>query len=151
MKSILILIALLCSKFVCAADNYSDISTTRYVAGGILSIYPGFGIGHAVQGRYTDKGWIFTTGEAISTAVVISGLIDCGTSTVISSSKECSGKDKMLVGTVGFLGFKIWEIFDAWVIPHSNNKSSSKKSADKFLAFSIPSENGLSVSVKYTF
>ena len=151
MKSILILIVLLCSKFIYAADNYSDISTTRYVAGGILSIYPGFGIGHAVQGRYADKGWIFTTGEVISAAVVISGLIDCGSSTVISSGKECSGKDKMSVGTVGFLVFKSWEIFDAWVIPHSNNKSSSKNSADKFFVMTAPLENGWELSVRYLF
>ena len=151
MKSVLILMVILCSKFVNASEDYSNISTTRYVTGGILSIYPGFGIGHAVQGRYTDKGWIFTTGEAISATVAIVGLGQCGITSGITSSNQCSGNSMILAGTVEFLGFKIWEIVDAWIIPKTKNQSSLVNLSGKFVSVAIPSEDGLSVGVKYIF
>lgn len=41
-----------------------EISTVSYVVGGVLGTYPvGLGIGHAIQGRWSQKGWIFTAGE----------------------------------------------------------------------------------------
>ena len=41
-----------------------EISQTRYIIGGILGTYPiGLGVGHAVQGRWSQMGWIFTAGE----------------------------------------------------------------------------------------
>lgn len=55
-----------------------EVSTPRYIIGGILGTYPiGFGIGHAIQGRYSDRGWIFTATEAASLAVVIAGVGEC--------------------------------------------------------------------------
>src|SRR5205085_907677 len=52
-----------------------EISDTRYVLGGVIGTYPiGLGLGHAIQGRYMDRGWIFTVGELGSLAVVLAGL-----------------------------------------------------------------------------
>ena len=49
------------------ADKTEGISPFRYVAGGILSILPGFGLGHAIQGRwFNDYGWVFTVGQTIA-------------------------------------------------------------------------------------
>lgn len=150
MKSILILMALLCSKYSFAIDS-SNISTTRYVTGGILSIYPGFGIGHAVQGRWAEKGWIFTTGESISATIAVIGLGECGISSGISSGRDCSGKDKILVGTVGFIGFKIWEIVDAWILSKAMNNSLNRSSGTRFLVMPMPNQTGVSVGLNYSF
>ena len=49
-----------------SSTNLTTVSKTNYYAGGALSILPGFGIGHAVQGRWREKGWIFTAGEVVS-------------------------------------------------------------------------------------
>src|SRR5262245_38862858 len=37
-----------------------EIDAGSAVAGGAIGTFFGFGIGHAVQGRYSDMGWIFT-------------------------------------------------------------------------------------------
>ena len=36
------------------------VSNARYYGGAIPGSILGFGIGHAIQGRYKEKGWIFT-------------------------------------------------------------------------------------------
>ena len=51
-----------------SSTNIKEVSETNYYLGGVLGVLPGFGIGHAVQGRWKDKGWIFTAGE-LTTAI----------------------------------------------------------------------------------
>src|SRR5687767_14647149 len=40
-----------------------EISDGEHAAGAIASIFIGFGSGQAIQGRWSDKGWIFTLGD----------------------------------------------------------------------------------------
>ena len=50
-------------------DNTTDITSVRYVLGGVIGTTIGLGIGHAVQGRWQKGyGWFFTI-AAIVTAV----------------------------------------------------------------------------------
>lgn len=106
-----------------------EISQASYIVGGILGIWPGLGIGHAVQSRYSDKGWIFTVGELGSIAIMaigISNSINGTTCTVGSASSTCTlssaGYTELVIGYLGFLGFKIWEIVDVWVGPPELNR-----------------------------
>ncbi len=103
--------------------SVGEISSTAYIVGGLLSIYPGFGIGHAAQGRFSDKGWIFTAGELGSLALVVAGASDCwsDTSSSAHSDHTCNGGDAIVLGLVGYIGFHIWEIVDAWVAPSQIN------------------------------
>lgn len=97
------------------------ISTERYVIGGILGTYPfGLGIGHAVQGRYLEKGWVFTVGQLASGAVMIAGLSNC----VWSTMARANGCDNGLfaLGVAGYVGFRIWEIIDVWAVPPEQNR-----------------------------
>lgn len=97
-----------------------EISQTRYIVGGILATYPlGFGIGHAVQGRYSDKGWIFTAGELASIAVMFAGFGDCSYSS--NRYESCSG-GLVVLGAFAFVGFRIWEAIDAWAVPPEHNR-----------------------------
>lgn len=99
-----------------------EISTPRYVTGGILGTYPiGFGVGHAIQGRWDQRGWIFTAGEFGSLAIAVSGLVGCMDKTF--ESNKCSDLESTLIvtGLVGFVGFRIWEIVDVWAAPPSHN------------------------------
>ena len=89
-----------------------DLSRTRYAIGGVLGTYPGFGIGHTVQGRWRESGLIFTVGEVGYIIVPFAGLSKC-----VGDSFYGRGKcDSQLIdiGAVGYLGFKIWEIVDVW-------------------------------------
>lgn len=103
-----------------------EISTVRYVTGGLLGTYPvGLGIGHAIQGRYRDTGYIFTAGELASAGVVIVGALGCLSRPDTSNGTwECSNVDEFLIvgGIVSYIGFRIWEIVDVWAVPPFHNK-----------------------------
>ena len=100
------------------------VGDAQYIIGGILGTYPGFGIGHAVQGRYSDKGWIFTVGELGAVVLMVAGAADCFSSTNYdSNNNNCnSGSGTLLVGVLGYVGLHIWEIVDVWWGPHEQNE-----------------------------
>src|SRR5262245_39925319 len=50
------------------------LSTPRYVAGGLVGSFYGFGIGHAIQGRWLEGGWKYTAGDALAGTAVLFGL-----------------------------------------------------------------------------
>jgi hypothetical protein len=140
-----------------------EISTARYITGGILGTYPfGLGIGHAIQGRWSEDGQIFTFGELASVGVVIGGALSC----LYKSGDEdwsCSSFEQTLIvlGALGFIGLRIWEIVDVWAVPPSHNSKfnklkkyineskQTKASLDLVPVFS-PSM-GQGVGFKYTF
>lgn len=92
------------------------VPTGKYITGGVLGSTIGFGIGHAVQGRYGDKGWIFTAGEAAGLTAMVAGLASCKDETQSDGSKEkkCSQDGLIGLGAAALIGFHIWEIVDAW-------------------------------------
>lgn len=84
-----------------------EYSTPRYITGGILSFYPGFGVGHAVQGRWLDRGWIYTASEAVivgATAVGCRG----------SKYDQDAGGGCVLSGALVFFIARTLEMVDAW-------------------------------------
>lgn len=100
-----------------ASQEVEKISPFRYGIGGVLGIYPGFGLGHAVQGRWLERGWMMTAGELVSGVVALHGAVTCGTVALLSSSKQSSGCDRAAVGAFSFLAFRIWETIDVWATP----------------------------------
>ena len=97
------------------------ITPFRYVAGGALSIFPGFGAGHAVQGRWwRDYGWVFTAGQAITFA----GINEYDSRICFSSSDQddyddCQAENdrKLNVQSYWITAFallKIGEVIHAW-------------------------------------
>jgi hypothetical protein len=106
-----------------------EISTTRYVIGGVLGTYPiGFGVGHAIQGRWSEQGWIYTAGELGSLGVLIIGAAGCLNDELengINRKDDCKGFNEAMIitGAIGFIGFRIWEIVDVWAgVPRHNRK-----------------------------
>jgi hypothetical protein len=92
------------------------------IAGGLLSIYPGFGIGQAVEGRYREIGYIFTVGELAAYGGAIGSvisLIDC-------ANENChndNGALLLLTGSaLAYAGLHIWEIVDAFTAPSEHNR-----------------------------
>lgn len=107
-----------------------EISDTKYIVGGILGTYPlGFGIGHAIQGTWSYRGWIFTVSELTSLAVLISGLSSCDWD-FDEDEDLCSGgaSTAVTVGLFSFIGFRIWEIVDVWAgVPKYRRKQNELK------------------------
>ena len=137
-----------------------EISTERYIIGGVVGTYPlGLGIGHAIQGRYSDSGYIFTIGELGSLAVLVAGVADCDDDWWDSDedNDDCDG-GLVLLGAAGFVGFRIWEIIDLWATPPGHNRRVREIKIRQGIArgewdgFIIPSRDGGAMAgLKYTF
>jgi len=108
------------------------IGTGRAIVGGVVGTIYGFGIGHTVQGRWLDKGWIFTVGETASMIALLMGVVQAfegcdgyyaGDQYVDSCADDGDNHAGayLVGGLVGFVGFRIWEIVDAWVGPKQHN------------------------------
>jgi hypothetical protein len=101
-----------------------EISEGAHVGGAAASIFLGFGVGQAVQGRYGETGWIFTVGEIASITALFIGvgqaLDDC-----FDSDARCNddkGEGLIIGGLVGLLAFRVWEVVDAVGGPSKHNR-----------------------------
>jgi hypothetical protein len=93
-----------------------EIDSGAHIAGGLVGAFFGLGIGHAVQGRFGEKGWIFLVGEVGSMIVLVSAFASCVDEL---SCERQSGW--ILAGFAGLVGFRIWELIDVWVGPATHN------------------------------
>lgn len=101
-----------------------EISGGAQVGGAILGLFIGFGSGQAVQGRWSDRGWIFTLGEAASIAMMISSVDDW--------EDDCSGFENDTCGDApngtfilayfALLTFRLWGTLDAAIVPTGHNR-----------------------------
>lgn len=120
-----------------------EMDMRDYILGGVLGTTVGFGIGHAVQGRYKQKGWLFTVLQVASLGLIIYGLSDCESSSADDESSgdddvfddlvqlprtkrpalaedSCPGAGAAIVGFGTLIGFHVWEIVDVWSKPKRN-------------------------------
>ena len=78
-------------KYMPPPSVHSSLSSdVQNIAGAGLGTVMGFGIGHAFQSRYTQRGWWYTVGEVGVLFIPGAGAV------------------------IGFLGFKVWESWDVW-------------------------------------
>ena len=99
-------------------DSIKSITKEQYIRGGFASIFPGFGMGHHIQERH-KKGSIINASESI---VLTGYLIYFGYVFLYAGDEEKFvfpkhfNKVSLVFGGL-FLGIKIWEIADAWILP----------------------------------
>jgi hypothetical protein len=110
-----------------------EVSSGRHIGGAVLAIYLGFGSGQALQGRWSDTGWIFTLGEVASVATILAqvpALADfCSVaeSDRFPADAQCEARRRhavrwALAGLATYTGFHIWEIADAVTGPQRDNR-----------------------------
>jgi hypothetical protein len=101
-----------------------EISDGAHIGGGIASIFIGFGAGQAIQGRWSDTGWIFTLGESASIALLIAGAIRIADDDIGDNDNddESTGGTMLVGGLIGYFGFRIWDIVDAFGGPPEHNR-----------------------------
>lgn len=127
----LFFLSLLASPLL-GADEVEEISPERYICGGITGTLCGFGIGHAIQGRYKNKGWIFTLSESLAIGTIISGVVVSSLSPELGSTSGHPDARAILtyagvgiglcaLGGVAEAGFRIWEIVDVWWVDHARD------------------------------
>lgn len=108
------------------------ISNGEHLGGGVVSLFFGFGVGQAVQGRWSQKGYIFTFGEAASFGAMIYGMVTlvsaCHGNDDLYYEEYCDRRDErrgatLLIGGALALGvFRIWEVVDAFTGPAEHNR-----------------------------
>jgi hypothetical protein len=93
-----------------------EISDMAHVGGGMANVFLGFGIGQAIQGRWSEKGWLFTVGGAASITAMVVG--------AVSAFENDSNEAPILFigGYIGFLAFHIWGAVDAFIEPPKHNR-----------------------------
>ena len=100
------------------------ISDGQLYGGGALALFFGYGIGQAVQGRWSQTGYIFTFGDLGSAAVMMYGMIgllgDCFEG--CSEQRENRYVTLMVAGAIAGGIFRIWEIYDAFAAPGEHNR-----------------------------
>ena len=88
------------------------------IAGGVAtSMFLGFGLGQAIEGRWHDTGWIFSLGEGIAGGALFAGMvIEAG------CDFSCkSGSGVLAIGWIGLVGLRVAEVIDASVGPARHN------------------------------
>ena len=101
-----------------------EIGPVAHIGGGLVATFVGFGVGQAVQGRWLDRGWIFTLGETTGLGLMIYGLGKSAESCVSADGSECgsSGLGFVAGGAIALTGFHLWEMVDAFVAPIGHNR-----------------------------
>lgn len=99
------------------------------IGGGLAGSILGLGTGHFIQGRYNEKGWIFTAGELGSFAATLAGIGICSAAyddedddhQWLPESFECV-TGVAIGGLVAWSAFRVWETVDVWAHPAIHNK-----------------------------
>jgi hypothetical protein len=104
-----------------------EISDARWLTGGFLAVFVSFGVGQAVQGRWSERGWIFTVGETASVAAVIAGVVDgvvgsnSGPPDVANGRANETAINLISIGVLGFAVFYLSGVIDAFAAPPIHN------------------------------
>lgn len=130
------------------------IEQTPYIIGGAVGTFLGWGIGHAVQGRYSDQGWIFTLGEGVSLVALVAAVNSCLNRDWWND--DCNGEATLAtIGFFSYVGFRIWEIVDLWATPGSHNnryyqlKALTEPRRVSFIA--TPTKSGAFAGLQFRF
>ena len=129
--------------------QHKTISNETYIAGGVTSLI-GFGIGHAIQGRYLEKGWIFTLLDVGIIAGAYASFVG-GLSLAYSTKGDLGNLIFVFYGIVtAGIGLRVWQTVDAWLLPdHYKVVRNIELSPDLYTT-----NNGdlvLGLSLKYRF
>ena len=148
-----------------ASEDYNSstktISNGRYIGGGVASIFVGFGVGHAIQGRYKEKGWIFTVADLIaiggyftSAVLLVGDAMDAAESGegINTGAVKTKGGMALAFLAVG-IGVRVWEMVDAWMLPsHYKVVKESPFQAAPLISWNpMNSSWDLGLSLKYKF
>jgi hypothetical protein len=113
----------------------TPVEPELYYRGALIGTFIGFGVGHALQGRYKEIGWVFTVGELTSLAAAFAGVIWANTESAhdYAINKEphmyipVGGLALLIASVIVFGSFRIWDIIDLWAcaVPAHKQKTAA--------------------------
>lgn len=94
--------------------EFGPVSSFR-VFGATAGTVFGLGLGHPFQGRWLERGWMFTFSQVAGLGLMISGgfMGDCARRED-GTHESCRQESQVGAGTAIFLVSRVWEIFDLW-------------------------------------
>lgn len=97
-----------------------SMSRSQYITGGILGSAFGFGIGHAIQGRYVDKGWIFTASDVSGYLLLANANCFRGRDTnspdrAVRERSDCKNVGQGILGAGLIIGSRVLQVLDLWI------------------------------------
>lgn len=122
--------------------NEEEISNSQYIIGGAIGTGIGLGIGHAIQGRMGDAGWIFLVGELAAMGIVAASAADCLATSIGVYGDACSNNVGIIGGILAFYGFHIVEIVDLWVTPQRINQRIREQQQKTLTVYTGPNPQG---------
>lgn len=104
-----------------------EISEGAHMGGAALALFVGAGIGQAVQGRWSDTGWIFTFGELAAGGLLIYGIVgisdDLADDATNRDDRDCHNcVSYIVVGALAISALRLWGTIDALAAPSSHNR-----------------------------
>ena len=120
------------------------ISNGSYIGGGVASIFLGFGIGSAIQGRYN---WVHT----VTQGLCVAGLVTTGVMTAVNKKGSGASGFIYLGLAVAYSGLRIWEIIDTWMLPDNYKIVENIELSPNLYTANNGESLGLGLSLKYSF
>lgn len=102
-----------------------EIEVGPHILGVASSYLIGFGSGQAIQGRWSDTGWIFTVGEVASVVAIIASIDQWADDDCAYYDDDCDDDEVpglLIAGAVGWVAFRVWGMVDAVAGPISHNR-----------------------------
>ena len=129
--------------------SVQSISKGRYYSSVVVGGVVGFGTGHWIQGRYLERGWIFTLAPIVAVALgyATSLINDEIIHNTGYGTTEANISEAMVLG---ILGIKIWETYDLWKLPsYYSLASNNSKLKPEFYSYNQNSHSLLSLKWKW--
>ena len=93
----------------------------QYVGGGVVGTFVGFGLGHLVQGRWLERGWIFSVAEP---PLMVLGAAALFANSAHTGKSEPNG---LAIFGAAFVGMRIWEAVDVWYTPYATAQQRTRR------------------------
>ncbi len=130
-----------------------EISGGQIVGGALMSAWLGFGLGQAIEGRWSDTGWKFALGEAGAVTLILAGAFrDCG-------DGDCNPNETMItIGVVGYVVLRGWQFIDVFTGASSHNNRvrelrirTGQPSYSHVMPYVVPASRGSGATAGVTF
>lgn len=129
-----------------SSDAFSGLSYYQKHSGGpdfnyvgaFIGTFAGFGIGHALQGRYMDDGWKWTLGELATLGTMVATAEDCSYQKEPATGQvvyQCNKQNPWAL--IGWLGFRVWQGYDLWHYARTQN------------IYAMPTKDGLLIGFSF--
>ena len=129
-----------------AVLEHGEISDGQTTGGGIAAILLGFGIGQAIEGRWLERGWMFTAVDTGALALEIGGIIETFSR---GCDRSCQNRGLAMAGVGGALelGSRILQSWDAFVAPEAHNRRVRELRARTGVTHVVPYVTGNSIGL----